>query len=65
MAARGSRGVWVEQSLYRVEPRREGISRWLPSITYRIPWQKLGWEPDAVRRHREAETIIKQKHGLA
>jgi glycosyltransferase involved in cell wall biosynthesis len=65
MAEKGSRGVWIDRDLYRVEPRREGgMSRWLPSIMHRIPWPILGYMPQEVHRYREAEGIIRKKHGI-
>ena len=58
-------GVWIDESLYRIEPRgKEGISRWLPQIMYRIPWESIGIVPHEIQKYREAERIVKSKHGL-
>lgn len=66
MAKRGSKGMWIDRELFRIEPRRKGtgISRWLPKIAYMIPWQKIGFQPKEVGRYREAERVIQKKHGL-
>ncbi len=66
MTEQNKRGVWVEEALYRIEPRQQGqgISSWLPSFMYKIPWKKLGWMPQPVRRYLIAKEIIKKKHAL-
>ncbi len=64
MAEQGHPGVWVDQVLYRIEPRREGMSRWLPRFMHRIPWQVIGWTPSEVARYRDAESRIREKHLL-
>ena len=66
MAEQGRYGVWVDQFLYRIEPRKSGgISFWMPSFMYmRIPWPIFGWMPEEVRKYRTAERIIRQKHQI-
>lgn len=64
MAERGSKGVWINRELYRIEPRRDGLSRWLPRVAYLIPWQKLGFIPKDVTKYREAEEIVRKKHRI-
>lgn len=64
MARQGKRGIWIPRVLYRIEPRKEGLSRWLPRIAYRIPWQRIGFLPKEIRRYREAEAIVRKKHGI-
>ncbi len=64
MAERGSKGVWIDEFLYCIEPRRDGISRWLPSFAYKLPWPIFGWTPKEIKRYREAEAIIRAKHGI-
>jgi len=65
MASQGRRGVWINDVLYRIEPRgREGMSRWLPRIIHRIPWDFIGFVPHEISKYREAERIVKSKHGL-
>jgi phosphatidylinositol alpha-1,6-mannosyltransferase len=64
MAEKGSRGVWIDADMYRIEPRERGMSRWLPRIAYRIPWHLIGWTPKDVLKYRKAESIIRSKHGI-
>lgn len=64
MAERGATGAWIDRELFRVEPRKQGISRWMPRIAYRIPWQKLGYVPKDIANYREAEEIVRKKHGI-
>ncbi len=64
MAQSGSSGYWIDHTLFQITPRREGISRWLPKITHRIPWRTLGYEPREIGKYREAEEIIRKKHHI-
>jgi len=57
-------GVWVPEFLFTVKPRKTGISSWLPSVVYKIPWKRLGWMPKEVKKYNEALKIIKEKHHL-
>lgn len=54
----GGRGVFIPEVLFRIQTRREGISQWLPSFAYRLPWLK------AVKEYKQAVDIIKKKHKL-
>lgn len=63
MAKRGHEGVYIPELLLSFAERIQGgMSRWIPSFAYRLPWRMLGKEPDVVRRYREAEVIIRAKH---
>lgn len=64
MLERGYVGVWVPEVLFTVKPRKTGISRWLPSFVYKIPWKRLGWMPKEVKKYNKAFKIIKEKHHL-
>lgn len=65
MSERGSHGLWINEILSRIEPRRSGgVSRWLPSFLHRLPWPLFGWMPGEIRAYRDAEKIVQQKHGL-
>jgi glycosyltransferase involved in cell wall biosynthesis len=64
MAKQGKTGTWIPEFLFTVKPRRTGISTWLPSFAYKIPWEKIGWMPKAIKKYKEALTIIKEKHHL-
>jgi len=64
MAQKGSCGIWIKRELYRIEPRKQGISRWLPRAAHLIPWNSLGFQPKEIGRYREAEKIVRRKHGI-
>lgn len=64
MAVNGSKGMWIDQELMTIEPRKQGMSRWLPKVAYMIPWQRLGFQPKEIGRYREAEAIVRKKHGI-
>lgn len=65
MLEQGYAGVWIPEILFTVKPRKNGISEWIPSFFYKIPWPILGFTPKAIRKYRSAEEIIKKKHNLA
>lgn len=65
MAERGLTGVWIEQPLFRIKPRRGGMSRWVPAFVYRLPWKTIGFTPKIVQTYEDAEAIIRHKHKLA
>ena len=52
-------GSFISEVLFTKKVTRPGISRWLPSVAYRLPW-KL----PAVTAYREARRVIAQKHHL-
>jgi phosphatidylinositol alpha-1,6-mannosyltransferase len=60
----GSRGIYVPETLFIVKERKTGISQWLPSFVYKIPWPILGYTPKSIIKYRTAEAIIKRKHGI-
>ncbi len=64
IAERGGKGVWIPEELFTVNVRREGMSRWLPKIVYRVPWPVLGWTPSEILKYRQMETVVKEKHGI-
>ncbi len=60
-----SQGVWINEFLYRIEPRRAGgMSFWLPSILHQLPWPIFGWMPQEIRRSRAAGAIVRAKHRI-
>ncbi len=66
MLAEGKTGILVPDVLFAVAV--EGTSRigssWLPQFMYRIPWAKLGWTPQVIRKYEASREIIRKKHGL-
>lgn len=53
-------GIFVPRVLYKkIVGRRKGISNWLPSFMYKLPWQS-----EKVKEYEAAKEIIIKKHGL-
>lgn len=63
---RGLQGVWLDQYLFRVTPRRrgKGMSDWLPSFMYRLPGIGQGRGNATIAKYRQAERVIRQKHQI-
>lgn len=64
MLEQGHQGEFIPEILFRVRPRKRGMSEWLPSFMYKIPWQKVGLKMKRLEKYKEAERIIKEKHSL-
>ena len=64
MSEEGRKGYWISEFLFKVKPRRNGISSWLPSFFHKIPWDKIGWAPKEIKKYNEALKIIKEKHKI-
>jgi len=64
MLEQGHEGIYLPEFLFKVKPRKKGISFWLPKIFYKIPWEKLGIKIKAVEKYKEAMKVIKEKHHL-
>ena len=64
MAKQGHTGVFVDEVLYAIGQHKGGISSWMPSFMYKVPWQKFGIHIKTIERYHTAMKVIKQKHGL-
>ncbi len=64
MAGRGSKGLYLHEVLFAIEPRGNGMSQWLPAFLFKVPWDWIGWMPRAMRRYKEAEAVIRKKHKI-
>jgi glycosyltransferase involved in cell wall biosynthesis len=64
MLEQGHTGVWISEILFSAKMRRTGISHWLPSFAYKIPWERIGWMPKEIKKYEKALKIIKEKHHL-
>ncbi|MEN9557654.1 MAG: hypothetical protein RL141_23 [Candidatus Parcubacteria bacterium] len=62
MVERGGRGLFIPEELFAVAVRKEGMSRWLPSMVHRLPWPILGWMPREIANYRYWERVVKEKH---
>lgn len=57
----GKTGIFIPEVLYeKVVGSREGISRWLPSFMYQLPWKSK-----EVEKYDAAKEIIVKKHHLS
>ena len=66
MLKNGYSGVWIPEVLYSITPRRKfGMSFWLQSFMYKIPWKKMGLHIPAIERYDMGMRVIKEKHKLA
>lgn len=63
MAARGQQGLWLPQRLFRVQDGGV-MSRWVPSVVYRLPLIGRGVGSKNIQKYRAAEAIIRAKHQL-
>lgn len=60
LLAQGKTGVFVPEVLYgKVVGGRVGISNWMPSFIYKLPWKTK-----RVRRYEEAREVVLRKHRL-
>ncbi len=60
MLEQGKVGVFVPEVLFKkIVDGRVGISNWLPSFFYRLPWQTR-----AVREYETARQIVLRKHSI-
>lgn len=65
MDEQGKRGIWIPEVLFRVAARQSniGISTWLPSLVYRLPFIGRGHGNATIAKYRRAESVIRKKHG--
>lgn len=63
MLEQGHKGKWIPEVLFTAQTGGT-MSNWLPSFIYKIPWDKLGWKPKAIKKYEEEREIIKEKHNL-
>lgn len=58
---KGKTGVFVPEVLYaKIVKGRMGISNWLPSFMFRLPWKTGG-----VKRYEEARGVVLRKHKIS
>ncbi len=64
MLKQGRIGTAIDEALFTIKPRSEGMSQWLPSFTYKLPWQWSPWIPAVIKKYQDAKEIIVKKHHL-
>jgi len=60
----GYEGVWLPEILFKIKPRKKGISHWLPSFFYKLPLTKIGIYSKIIDNYQRTKNIIKNKHNL-
>lgn len=67
MLSQGHTGYLVDEILAYIEPRRSGtgISTWMPSFMYKIPWTMFGIHIKTIEKYHTAMQVIKNKHHLS
>lgn len=60
MVEQGKVGLFIPQVLYKKIVNQWGISSWLPSFFFRLPWKTK-----KVEKYEAAARIVKQKHHLS
>lgn len=64
VAKQGSRGYWIDETLFTVGQRKEGMSRWIPSFAYRAPFRWIPIFRSTVEKYESAERIVREKHSI-
>ncbi len=69
IALKGGKGAYVPEVLFSLgenldRPVRAGLSRWLPSLAYRIPWKVFGIQIPAIEKYEHGMKAIKAKHHI-
>lgn len=59
---RGGVGVYIPEELFSIGEHREGMSRWLPSMAYKVPFIKK-YLP-ALESYDHWKNIIQEKHRI-
>jgi len=64
MGEQGKTGVWVDEYLFRVLTRKNGMSAWLPSFVYKVPFRWIPGLRRAVLNYDKAKKLVVDKHGI-
>jgi len=60
LTLQGKKGEWINEILYKKIVRgRKGISSWLPSFFYKLPWKSK-----EVKKYEEAKGVVLKKYHL-
>jgi len=57
-------GIWMPKVLFKIKPRKTGISHWLPGFFYKCPFKKLGICSQIINDYEKAKEIIYRKHQI-
>lgn len=61
IALKGGKGCFIDEYLFKVKPRKSGISRWFPGFFLKTLFLK---KLETVRNYNEARDAVLLKHGL-
>lgn len=69
MLSKGRAGIYIPEVLFSLgenlaRPMRVGISRWLPSFMYKIPWKKFGIRISQIEQYEYWKEYIQKKHHI-
>ncbi len=66
MLENGKKGIFIDKVLFKAktDSKRGGISQWMPSFMYKLPWKLMGWKPQAITKYENGLVAIKAKHHL-
>ena len=64
MMERGHYGIYIPEVLFCMRAHGTTASSWLPSVMYKIPWQKLGIHIPQIEKYEKWKKIVQEKHGI-
>lgn len=64
IATKGGSGIYIPEQLFSIGEHRGGLSRWLPSIAYKIPWKKIGVAVPSLESYDHWKKFIQHKHSI-
>ncbi len=69
MIEQGRKGYYIPEVLFSIgenldRPIQAGLSRWLPQIAYKIPWNRFGIRIAAIEKYKAAQEVMRKKHSL-
>jgi len=68
MLEKGHHGYHLPEVLFTAIPQKQGMSTWLPSFAYKIPWHVFPFKlftPKTIQEYERGMKIIKKKHNLS
>jgi hypothetical protein len=62
MVSKGSKGLFCDRYLYRIQPQKLRISTWIPSFMYKLPFAEKVFR--SVKAYENSANIVRVKHNL-
>ncbi|MFB6226682.1 MAG: glycosyltransferase family A protein [Candidatus Paceibacteria bacterium] len=60
----GKEGVWIDEYLFEILSKNDGMSEWLPSFAYHPPFSWVPGIKKKVQDYKQAKRRVEKKHGL-